>query len=113
MRYSKHWTLLLLCLILLVYLLQFRSQTLKIKKKKKESVSEWTSMSRLNLNRFKKRSQKLRTKVDKIASRRNKRFLSEETTEEVIKQSRTIIYNRIDKAGSTTMISISCRELSI
>ena len=49
--------------------------------------------------------------MDNIAARRKHKFYEEEPgkeeVEESLQQSRTVIYNRIDKAGSTTLISKS------
>lgn len=49
--------------------------------------------------------------MDNIAARRKHKFYEEEPGKEEVEgslqQSRTVIYNRIDKAGSTTLISTS------
>ena len=105
MRYNKHWAVMLILLICSVYLLLLLSSTER-KNKQSETHSQWFTTS-TSLKQFKRRQQKLRNQVDKIAARKKERFITEETRSEPLKQSRTIIYNRIDKAGSTTMISIS------
>ena len=94
----------LILLICSVYLLLLFSPR---ERKNKESAAfrkEW-SITTSSLKEFNKRSEKLRNEVDKIAARKKEKFLKEVTTSEQIKQSKTIIYNRIDKAGSTTLIS--------
>ena len=100
MRYEKHCSSFLVMIILFVYYLQFNSIEMQRGQKRQGSEVSW--------NRFKKISTKLRRQVDMIAARRKQKFYEEDSEEEVeepLKQARTIIYNRIDKAGSTTMIS--------
>ena len=104
LRYNKHWALMLILLICCVYLLLLFSSTEK-KNKQSAAVSQWSS-SIMSLKQFKKTSQKLRNQVNKIAARKKERFIKEDTRSEPLVQSRTVIYNRIDKAGSTTLISM-------
>ena len=60
---------------------------------------------RMSLQQFKRRTNTLKKEVDHIASIMND-YEDEEDVEPVrVKQSNTIVYNRIDKAGSTTLIS--------
>ena len=105
MRYNKHWAVMLILIICSVYLLLLLSSTER-KNTQSAALSEWSSTI-TSLKQFKKRNQKLRNQVDKIAARKKERFIKEDTSSEPVKQSRTIIYNRIDKAGSTTMISMN------
>ena len=104
MRYNKHWAIMLILLICCVYLLLLFSATEK--KNKQSAVLSQGSSSIMSLKQFKKTSQKLRNQVNKIAARKREKFIKEDTRSEGLKQSRTIIYNRIDKAGSTTLISM-------
>ena len=104
MRYNKHWAIMLILLICSVYLLLLFSPRERKNKENAALSNEWSITS---LKEFNKRSEKLRNEVDKIAARTKERFIKEDTPLKVIKQSKTIIYNRIDKAGSTTLISIN------
>ena len=110
MRYNKHWAVMLILIICSVYLLLLLSSTER-KNTQSAALSEWSSTIK-SLKQFKKRNQKLRNQVDKIAARKKERFIKEDTSSEPVKQSRTIIYNRIDKAGSTTMISMNYEQSS-
>ena len=108
MRYNKHWALMLILLICSVYLLLLFSPRERKKKESAALSNEWSITT--SLKEFNKRSEKLRNEVDKIASRKKEKFIKEDTMLEQIKQSKTIIYNRIDKAGSTTLMSINSRQ---
>ena len=60
---------------------------------------------RMSLQQFKRRTNTLKKEVDHIASIM-KDYEDEEDVEPVrVKKTNTIVYNRIDKAGSTTLIS--------
>ena len=104
MRYNKHWAIMLILLICSVYLLLLFSPRERKNKESAALSNEW-SIATSSLKEFNKRSEKLRNEVDKIAARKKEKFVKEVTMSEQIKQSKTIIYNRIDKAGSTTLIS--------
>ena len=106
MRHERHCSSFLILFIIFVYYLQFKSQELK---SDQQGVRDGSS--ELSWKQFKKISQKLRRQVDNIAARRKHKFYEEEPAKEEVEgslqQSRTVIYNRIDKAGSTTLISKS------
>ena len=112
MRYNKHWAIMLILLICSVYLLLLFSPRERKNKENAALSNEW-SITTSSLKEFNKRSEKLRNEVDKIAARTKERFIKEDTPSEVIKQSKTIIYNRIDKAGSTTLISINIPHYTV
>ena len=106
MRYKYHLTLMLLVLIILV----FQEVTIH----RNSSVNNLnTNKDRVILNKkmslvqFKRRTAALKREVDMIAGQTdliddNK---MESTSRKYVKESNTIVYNRIDKAGSTTLIS--------
>ena len=61
--------------------------------------------NKLSLAQFKQRTKALRTRVDNIAGHKYHGNDNDFVEARDVKQSNTIVYNRIDKAGSTTLIS--------
>ena len=61
----------------------------------------------LSYLQFRKRTRILKANVDKIASIKTKADAFDSKTVIPVRTSETVVYNRIDKAGSTTLISKS------
>ena len=109
---SKSVTLVLTLMILSVYILQQNSDILdKMLVNRIGEMDNYASV-RHSLNKgmsrqlFIKRTKELRHKIDNIAAQQGGEVRKQfsKTVDKII-QSRTIVYNRIDKAGSTTLIS--------
>ena len=109
---SKSVTLVLTLMILSVYILQQNSDILdKMLVNRIGEMDNYASV-RPSLNKgmsrqlFMKRTKELRHKIDNIAAQQGGEVRKQfsKTVDKII-QSRTIVYNRIDKAGSTTLIS--------
>ena len=108
MRYNQHCVLFLITLIILMFHLQ------------QVSISRGTMLEdeifrtgrkvllkdKINPRQFRTRTNALRKVVDAIAGRQPN-FQSQKERPSSIKNSNTLVYNRIDKAGSTTLISMS------
>ena len=69
---------------------------------------------KMSLVQFNRRTIALRREVDMIAGQTDllDDNIPDSSNKIAIKESRTIIYNRIDKAGSTTLISKFCKFCS-
>ena len=105
----------LIMMIMLVYILQQNSDILdKLLRHKVDMIKPFSNSPKLrkilhkemSRKSFLKKTQYLRHKIDAVASKHGaaiRKPLHVKTTSTV--QSRTIVYNRIDKAGSTTLIS--------
>ena len=107
MRYNQHCVLFLITMILLIYHLQ--RETIFSSKNKNNDMIAITGRrvllkDRINSNHFRTRTNTLKKIVDAIAGRKPN-FKSVEAIPSSTKSSRTLVYNRIDKAGSTTLIS--------
>ena len=115
---SKSVTLVLTTMILSVYILQQNSDMIdNILVHKVGDIDNFPTPpntrhilnnARSNMSRqdFWKKTQELRRKIDSIAAQHGAAIRKPYPgTSDTIKQSRTIVYNRIDKAGSTTLIS--------
>ena len=95
----------LITLILLIYHLEYVSISNKTDNPIFNGKERVILKDRMSLQQFKRRTNTLKKEVDNIASIM-KDYEDEEDVEPVIvKKSNTIVYNRIDKAGSTTLIS--------
>ena len=109
---SKSVTLVLTMMILSVYILQQNSDILdNMLVNRIGEMDNYTSVGHrinegLSKQLFMKRTKELRREVDNIAAQQGAviRKQYRKTVDKII-QSRTIVYNRIDKAGSTTLIS--------
>ena len=106
MRYKYHLTLMLIVLIILVFqeVTIHRNSSVNNLNTNKDRVILNQKMS---LVQFKRRTAALKREVDMIAGQTdlindNK---MESASRKYVKESNTIVYNRIDKAGSTTLIS--------
>ena len=107
----------LIMMIMLVYILQQNSDILdKLPRHKVEKSNPYSNSPNLrkilqqemSRKSFLKKTLYLRHKIDAVASKHGaaiRKPLHVKSTSTV--QSRTIVYNRIDKAGSTTLISKS------
>ena len=112
---SRSVTLVLIMLILSVYILQQNSDILdKLLVHRIGKVNNFSNPPNLRhiLNKdisrksFLKRTQDLRRRIDGVAAMHG-RAIRKPLNRNIqqISQSRSIVYNRIDKAGSTTLIS--------
>ena len=108
MRYNQHCVLFLITLIILMFHLQqvsIYSGTISedeiFRTGRKVLLKD-----KINPRQFRTRTNALRKVVDAIAGRQPN-FHSQEESPSSIKNSNTLVYNRIDKAGSTTLISMS------
>ena len=105
MRYNNHCVIMLITLILLIYHLEHVS-ILNNTENPIFNVKERVILKdRMSLQQFKRRTNTLKKEVDHIASIINDYEDDEDVKPVRVKQSNTIVYNRIDKAGSTTLIS--------
>ena len=105
MRYNNHCVIMLITLILLIYHLEHVSILNNTENPIFNGKERVILKDRMSLQQFKRRTNTLKKEVDHIASIIND-FEDEEDVKPVrVKQSNTIVYNRIDKAGSTTLIS--------
>ena len=107
MRYNQHCVLLLITLIILMFHLQqvsIFSGTISedeiFRTGRKVLLKD-----RINSRQFRTRTNALRKVVDVIAGRQPN-FNTQKERPSSIKTSNTLVYNRIDKAGSTTLISM-------
>ena len=107
MRYNQHCVLLLITLIILMFHLQqvsIFSGTISedeiFRTGRKVLLKD-----RINSRQIRTRTNALRKVVDVIAGRQPNFKLKKERPSS-IKTSNTLVYNRIDKAGSTTLISM-------
>ena len=105
-NYFKMNSTVVLFLLLIIFLVYFKS--VKQDSAKKKSNSRITLSEKMSLQKFKSKSNALKKEVNDVASKKKYEEYSSEADENLekvpLKQSRTIIYNRIDKAGSTTLI---------
>ena len=106
MRYNQHCVLLLITFILLIYHLQ--QVTLFSKTSSEDKIFRTGRRvlfkDKMSPKQFRIRNNALRKVVDSIAGRQPN-FRSQKERPSTLKSSKTLVYNRIDKAGSTTLIS--------
>ena len=106
MRYNQHCVLLLITFILLIYHLQ--QVTIFSKTSSKDEIFRTGRRvlfkDKMSSKQFRIRNNALRKVVDSIAGRQPN-FRSQKERPSTLKSSKTLVYNRIDKAGSTTLIS--------
>ena len=105
MRYNNHCVIMLITLILLIYHLEYVSILNKTETPIFNGKERVILKDRMSLQQFKRRTNTLKKEVDHIASIINDYEDEEDVKPVRVKQSNTIVYNRIDKAGSTTLIS--------
>ena len=105
MRYNNHCVIMLITLILLIYHLEYVSILNKTENPIFNGKERVILKDRMSLQQFKRRTNTLKKEVDHIASIINEYEDEEDVKPVRVKQSNTIVYNRIDKAGSTTLIS--------
>ena len=105
MRYNNHCVIMLITLILLIYHLEYVSILNKTENPIFNGKERVILKDRMSLQQFKRRTNTLKKEVDHIASIINDYEDEEDVKPVRVKQSNTIVYNRIDKAGSTTLIS--------
>ena len=107
MRYNQHCVLLLITFILLIYHLQQVTIFSKISSEDEilRTGKRVLLKNRMNSKQFRIRTNALKKVVDAIAGRQPN-FRSKKLRPTSIKSSNTLVYNRIDKAGSTTLISL-------
>ena len=107
MRYNQHCVLLLITFILLIYHLQQVTIFSKISSEDKifRTGRRVLLKDRMNSKQFRTRTNALKKVVDAIAGRQPN-FRSKKMKPTSIESSNTLVYNRIDKAGSTTLISL-------
>ena len=106
-NYFKMNSLLFLSLLLFIFLVYFKG--VKQEYFKEKSNSRNILSASMTLQNFKSKTNALKKEVNAIASKNKyEEYKSEADDENIkkvpLKQSRTIVYNRIDKAGSTTLI---------
>ena len=108
MRYNQHCVLFLITLIILMFHLQQVSISRGTMSEDEifRTGRKVLLKDRINSRQFRTRTNALRKVVDAIAGRQPN-FHSQEGSPSSIKNSNTLVYNRIDKAGSTTLISMS------
>ena len=108
MRYNQHCVLFLIILIILMFHLQQVSISRGTMSEDEifRTGRKVLLKDRINSRQFRTRTIALRRVVDAIAGRQPN-FKSQEESPSSIKKSNTLVYNRIDKAGSTTLISMS------
>ena len=107
MRYNQHCVLLLITFILLIYHLQqvtIFSET-SAEDKIFRTGRRVLLKNKMNSKQFRIRTNALKKVVDAIAGRQPN-FRSKKMRPTSIESSNTLVYNRIDKAGSTTLISL-------
>ena len=105
MRYNNHCVIMLITLILLIYHLEYVSISNETENPIFNGKERVILKDRMSLQQFKRRTNTLKKEVDHIASIINDYEDEEDVKPVRVKQSNTIVYNRIDKAGSTTLIS--------
>ena len=105
MRYNQHCVLLLITFILLIYHLQQVTIFSKTEDKIFRTGRRVLLKNRMNSKQFRIRTNTLKKVVDAIAGRQPN-FRSKKMRPTSIESSNTLVYNRIDKAGSTTLISL-------
>ena len=107
MRYNQHCVLFLITLIILMFHLQQVSISRGTMSEDEifRTGRKVLLKDRINSRQFRTRTNALRKVVDAIAGRQPN-FKSQKRPSS-IKNSNTLVYNRIDKAGSTTLISMS------
>ena len=102
-NYFKMNSTVFLFLLIIIFLVYFKSVKQESMKNSRIILSE-----KMSLQNFKSKTNALKKEVNDIASKNKYEEYSSEADENLkkvpLKQSRTIIYNRIDKAGSTTLI---------
>ena len=103
MRYKNHFTLMLIVLIISVFYLQ----RVTINSKSNLNKDRVILNQKMSILQFKRRNTALRREVDMIAGQTDliDDNVLESSNGNIVKDSKTIVYNRIDKAGSTTLIS--------
>ena len=108
MRYNQHCVLFLIIFIILMFHLQQVSISRGTMSEDEifRTGRKVLLKDRINSRQFRTRTNALRKVVDAIAGRQPN-FQSQEERPSSIKNSNTLVYNRIDKAGSTTLISMS------
>ena len=115
MRYNQHCVILLISFILLIYYLQ--QVTISTNPMSEDEIFRTGRRvllkDRINLRQFRTRTSALKKVVDSIAGRQPNHKSAEAEKSSTIKSSNTLVYNRIDKAGSTTLISKYLVYLSV
>ena len=112
---SKSITLVLTMMILSVYILQQNSDILnKILVHRIGKINNFSTLPNIrhiltksvSRKAFWRKTQELRRRIDSIAAKHGSAIRKpyDKSIDKII-QSRNIVYNRIDKAGSTTLIS--------
>ena len=104
-------SILFLSLLLFIFLVYFKG----VKQESFKSNSRSILSASMTLQNFKSKTNALKKEVNAIASKNKyEEYKSEADDENIkkvpLKQSRTIVYNRIDKAGSTTLIGEWIKE---
>ena len=101
MRYNNLYTITLIVFILSIFIFY----KVSLQKSTIYTPVDKHSNKQLNYLQFRKRTRILKANVDKIASLKTKADDFDTKSVIPLRESETVVYNRIDKAGSTTLIS--------